>query len=110
MSKRRKKKKPLIQTITAFMLVTTQVAALAWVSRSYCIAIYSTVVLEQPFPVETVSQQAIETILGVSFLKVLENIFEHNDGVIWGTSNSKSEEETEDETQEFEEESKDEAE
>lgn len=27
-----------------------------------------------------------QTLLGVSFLKVLENVFEHNDGVVFGRS------------------------
>jgi hypothetical protein len=30
------------------------------------------------------SQQAITTILGVNVLKVVENIFEHNDGPVFG--------------------------
>ena len=44
--------------------------------------------LEQPFPVETLSDRAIITILGVSALKVVENIFEHNEGVVFGQSQS----------------------
>ena len=32
------------------------------------------------------SEPAIHTILGVGFLKVLENIFEHNNSVIFGQS------------------------
>ena len=32
------------------------------------------------------SEPAIHTILGVGFLKVLENIFEHNEGVVFGKS------------------------
>lgn len=94
MGKRSRKRKGFpIRTITAFLLVTTQVSALIWVSLSYAIAAYSTIKLGQPFPVESVSQQAIETILGVSCLKVLENIFEHNDGVVFGVSKSKDESE-----------------
>lgn len=89
----RLKKKRLIASITAFLFVTTQVAALFWVTASYGIAVYSTIVLGQPFPVEELSRQAIETLLGVSALKVIENVFEHNDGAIWG--HSKKEEESE---------------
>ena len=33
------------------------------------------------------SEQAIETILGVNVLKVVGNIFEHNDSAVFGTSN-----------------------
>ena len=40
------------------------------------------------FPVVDLSEQAIETILGVNVLKVVENIFEHNDGAVFGKSNA----------------------
>lgn len=73
-------------SVTRLVFVTTQFAALTWVSISYGIAIYATVKLGQPFPVTELSSQAITSILGVSFLKVLENIFEHNDGPIFGHS------------------------
>lgn len=76
------------QSITKFLFVTSQIAALFWVTLSYAIAIYSTVKLGNPYPVEDLSQQAIITILGVNALKVLENIFEHNDSKIFGQSTS----------------------
>lgn len=72
------------QSVTRFLFVATQLAALGWVSVSYLIAVYSTVRLAQPFPVVELSQQAITTILGVNVLKVVENIFEHNDGPVFG--------------------------
>lgn len=72
--------------ITRFIFITTQVAALGWVSVSYLIALYATLRLGQVFPVVELSQQAITTILGTSALKVVENIFEHNEGTIWGSS------------------------
>lgn len=71
-------------SITRALFLTTQLAALGWVSVSYLIAIYATVRLAQPFPVVELSQQAITTILGVNALKVVENIFEHNDGPVFG--------------------------
>lgn len=74
------------KSVTRFLFVATQLAALVWVSASYLIAIYATVKLEQPFPVVELSQQAITTILGVNVLKVVENIFEHNDGPLFGAS------------------------
>lgn len=80
------RKKSVLRSVTRFLFVTTQVFALGWVSISYGIAAYSTVALEQPFPVETLSSQAIITILGMSGLKVVENIFEHNEGVVFGQS------------------------
>ena len=73
-------------SITRVIFFTTQFSALIWVSISYGIAIYATVKLGQPFPVTELSSQAITSILGVSFLKVLENIFEHNDGPVFGHS------------------------
>ena len=72
------------RSVTRILFITTQLAALAWVSVSYLIAIYATVKLSQPFPVVELSQQAITTILGVNVMKVVENIFEHNDGPIFG--------------------------
>lgn len=75
-----------MKSVTRALFITTQLAALAWVSASYLIAVYATVRLAQPFPVAELSQQAITTILGVNALKVVENIFEHNDGGIFGHS------------------------
>lgn len=73
-------------SVTRVVFLSTQISALVWVSISYGIAIYSTVALQQPFPVTELSSQAITSILGVGFLKVLENIFEHNDGPVFGHS------------------------
>lgn len=75
-----------MKSVTRLLFITTQIAALGWVSVSYLIALYATVRLGQPFPVVDLSQQAITTILGVNVLKVVENVFEHNDGGIFGTS------------------------
>ena len=76
----------IIRSITRFLFVTAQVFAIVWVSWSYAIATYSTIVLEQPFPAEELSAEAVRTILGVGALKVVENIFEHNEGVVFGQS------------------------
>lgn len=76
----------ILRSVTRFLFVTTQVFAIVWVSWSYGIATYSTVVLMQPFPVEELSRQAIITLLGMSGLKVVENVFEHNEGVVFGRS------------------------
>ena len=69
----------LLRSVTRFLFVTTQICAILWVSWSYGIATYSTIVLE-------LSRQAIITLLGMSGLKVVENIFEHNEGVVFGQS------------------------
>lgn len=76
-----------MRSVTKYLFVTTQLAALCWVTVSYLIAGYATVRLGQPYPVTELSQQAITTILGTAALKVLENIFEHNDGAMFGKSN-----------------------
>ena len=78
-------------SITRILFITTQIAALGWVSISYLIAAYATIRLGQPYPVVELSQQAITTILGATALKVAENIWEHNDGGIFGCSNRKGE-------------------
>lgn len=75
-----------MKSVTRFLFVATQLTALGWVSVSYLIALYATVKLAQPFPVVELSQQAITTILGVNVLKVLENVFEHNNGPVFGQS------------------------
>lgn len=75
-----------MKSITRALFLTTQAAALGWVTVSYGIAVYATVRLGQPFPVAELSQQAITTILGVNALKVVENIFEHNSGGLFGKS------------------------
>lgn len=74
--------------VTNWLFITTQVSALLWVTFSYLIAAYATVYLKQPFPIEELSKTAIETILGVTALKVLGNIFEHNNSKVFGTSTS----------------------
>lgn len=81
----------ILRSVTRFLFVTTQVCALGWVSLSYVIAAYATFSLKQPFPITELSQQAITTILGMSGLKVLENIFEHNQGVVFGQSGTDGE-------------------
>lgn len=75
----------LLKSVTRMIFVTTQISALVWVFTSYGLAIYATVVLSQVYTMAELSEPAIHTILGVGFLKVLENIFEHNDGPVFGT-------------------------
>lgn len=80
------KRPSILRSVTRFFFVTTQFFALVWVCTSYGIAIYSTVWLGQVYTMSELSEPAIQTILGVGVLKVLENIFEHNDGKIFGQS------------------------
>lgn len=82
-----------VLSITRLIFITSQIFALIWVTISYVIALYATIKLEQVFPVVELSQQAINTIIGVGIMKTAENIFEHNDGVVTGKSRVVSEEE-----------------
>ena len=75
-----------IRSITRFLFVSTQLSALWWVNWSFALATYATIKLGQPFPLETVSETAINVIIGTLLCKVLENALEHNDGGIWGVS------------------------
>ena len=84
-------------SVTKILFVTTQIAALLWVSVSYAIAAYATVKYGEVFPVVELSQQAIETILGVNIIKGVQNLWEHNDGGLFG--HSKGEEDDEDSAQ-----------
>ena len=77
---------PAIRSITRFLFVSTQLSALLWVNWSFALATYATIALSQPFPLETVSETAINVIIGTLLCKVLENALEHNDGAIWGVS------------------------
>lgn len=75
-----------LRSVTRFLFVSTQVSALVWVFISYAIAIYSTVRLGQVYTMAELSKPAIDALLGVTALKVVGNIFEHNDGVVFGKS------------------------
>lgn len=77
--------------MTRFLFITTQVCALVWVFISYGLAIYSTIWLHQVYTMSELSKPAIDTLLGAMALKVLGNIFEHNDSVVFGKSEKPSE-------------------
>ncbi len=101
LGKRGKHSAASLRGVTRLLFVTTQFCALVWVFISYAIAIYSTVCLRQVQTLAELSEPAIRTILGVSVLKVLENIFEHNDGKIFGQSKHESPPETGGEEEHF---------
>ena len=75
-----------LRSVTRHLFLTTQISALVWVFTSYAIAVYSTIHLQQVYTMDALSKPAIDTILGVTGLKVLENIFEHNSSAIFGRS------------------------
>lgn len=87
------------KSVTRFLFVTTQLAAILWVSISYGVAIYATVRLQQPFPVVELSSKAIDAILGGVALKTISNVAEHNDGWLFGKSKTEGGEEDESEYQ-----------
>lgn len=90
LGKRGRRSEASLRGVTRLLFVTTQLCALVWVFISYAIAIYSTVRLQQVQTLAELSEPAIRTILGVSVLKVVENIFEHNDGPVFGRSQNES--------------------
>ena len=53
-----------IRSITRFLFVSTQLSALRWVDWSFALATYATIKLGQPFPLETLSETAINVIIG----------------------------------------------
>lgn len=91
LNKRHSMTKFKTKSITKWLFVTTQVSALIWVFLSYGIAIYSMVVLEQVYTLSEIFEPAITTILGAVALKTVGNIFEHNNGGIFGESDSTEE-------------------
>lgn len=82
-----------LRSVTRLLFVTTQYCALSWVFISYGIAVYSTVFLGQVYTMSELSKPAIDALLGVTALKVLGNIFEHNDGIVFGKSEKPTSEE-----------------
>lgn len=78
-------------SVTRLLFVAIAFCALSWVFISYAIAVYSTVKLGQVYTMAELSEPAITGIVAVLFAKVLENVFEHNDGPIFGHNNGKDE-------------------
>lgn len=74
------------KSITRVLFLSTLVCSLVWVFISYGLAIYATVCLGQVYTMAELSEPAIKTILGVVVAKVIGNIFEHNNGGVFGES------------------------
>ena len=81
------RKRLTVKSITRFLFLSAQLSALLWVNWSFLLATYATVHLQQPVPLEALSETALNVIIGTLLCKVLENALEHNDGGIWGKSN-----------------------
>lgn len=86
----KKMKKPSIKSVTRFLFIAVCVAGICWVTWSYALATYSIIFLGQVYTMEELSKPAIETIFGGLIMKVIGNIFEHNDSTLFGKSNNDS--------------------
>jgi ABC-type anion transport system duplicated permease subunit len=73
-------------SITRVLFILGAVSSVVWISISYAIAIYSTVKLGQVYTMSELSQPAMTVFLGTICAKVLGNVFEHNDSVVFGKS------------------------
>lgn len=78
-----------MMSVTRLLFIAITFSALSWVFISYGIAIYSTVYLGQVYTMAELSEPAITGLLFTVGLKVLENVFEHNDGAVFGHSHGK---------------------
>lgn len=74
-------------SVTRTLFVAITFCALSWVFISYGIAAYATVFLGQVYTMAELSEPAITGLLFTIGLKVLENVFEHNNGALFGRSN-----------------------
>jgi hypothetical protein len=88
--KRKSKSTSKMPSITKWLFITTQISALIWIYTSYGMAIYSMLALGQVYTLAEIAEPAITTLLGVTVVKVVENIFEHNNGGIFGTSDEEN--------------------
>ena len=77
--------------ITRILFLIIMGCALVWVFISYGLAIYSTLVLGQVYTMAELSEPAITSLLGAVALKVVENVFEHNEGGLFGYNRKEDE-------------------
>lgn len=80
--------KKFLQTFTNVMYCIVLIAALVWVSASYAIGIYAVVVFGQVEALIELSRDVVKCIIVVVFTKTIANIFEHNNGSIFGYSDT----------------------
>ena len=77
-----------LRHVTEFMFVCMMVLCCLVLVNSCAIAWYSTIVLQQPYPLESMAEQAFLAGIGAIAAKVVGNIFEHNNGGIFGQSDN----------------------
>lgn len=75
-----------LRHVTEFIFVVMLGMCCFVVVNACGIAWYSTIVLHQPYPLESLASQAFLAGLGAIAAKVVGNIFEHNNGGIFGES------------------------
>lgn len=80
--------KKFLQTFTNLMYCLVIVASVIWISLSYLIGIYGVVVFGQVEPLIELSRDVVKCISVVLVTKTIGNIFEHNDGPVFGYSDS----------------------
>ena len=74
--------------VTRRLYVVTLWGCIAWISASYLMAGYALVVLGQVYTLTELSKPALTALTVTLGSKVLGNIFEHNDGAVFGQSHS----------------------
>lgn len=78
--------KKRFESLTAWLFTISVVAAIGWISISYLMGIYALKELGNTDLLVELSKEAMVTILGVNLMKMISNLFEHNNGGIFGTS------------------------
>lgn len=80
--------KKFLQTFTNVMYCLILIAGIVWISLSYVIGIYGAIRFGQIVPLIELSCDVVRCIMVVVITKTIANIFEHNDGPVFGYSNS----------------------
>lgn len=73
-------------SVTRILFVWIVKACIVWTTWSYALATYATVRIGQVYTMQELSKPIVELMLALICSKVLSNIFEHNDGSIFGKS------------------------
>lgn len=93
--------KKFLQTFTNLMYCLVIMASLVWISLSYVIGIYAVVVYGQVEALVELSADVVRCIMVVLITKTIGNIFEHNNGGIFGYSDCTFTETNTETTEEF---------
>lgn len=83
--------KKFLRTFTNVMYCLILIAGIVWISLSYMIGIYGVITFGQVEPLIELSRDVVKCIMVVVVTKTIANIFEHNDGVLLGYSNTTDE-------------------